>query len=162
MKYRTLETTIKLMQENYSRFRDTSAMPRDPVSLGHKPNDKERYHSVIRRLSSKNNITDTEKQLLSILQRKAAEIEDGPITTSLRTQNVNNINNDMFVQRQLHRARKQQNVKKKIDEDVASADRVKRIIAQLITLPDGSTVTRRRVRSWRARRSLVQRTKKEN
>lgn len=107
-KYKTLVSTIREMQE-YSRFRDTSALPRDPIIAGHKPDKKERYDAVIKRLSNDANPTPAGKKLLSILKKLSAGIPVGNKVHSIRTgKDINNKDN----QRHISRNRKMQYFRK--------------------------------------------------
>lgn len=163
--YKGLVTTIREMQvSQYSRFKDTSALPRDPIILGHKPSFRERYISTLKRVINKRNPTQKDYDLIAALHNKAKEEpEIDNAVASARSKKADSINNniDLHTQRQIIRNRKAQH-QRKIHEDVASVDRAMKVISKIIIDPHtGQLTTKKAIRSWPKRRTLVQRNKEE-
>lgn len=170
--YKSLRTACMEVAD-YSRMRDTSALPRDPLVLGHKPNDRERYDAVVKRLTNKSNITPKDLKLASILKKLADDDEQLNTVDDLRVSHELN-NKDTTNQRHLVRNKKQQQMTKIHEEEineyqigdyrfVSSADKAQKMIAKQVIDKDGRLITKSVKVSYPKRRiTYNKKTEEEN
>lgn len=147
----------------YSRFKDTSLVPRFPLGVGNRPSAREHLHTLMSRDPELIRRTIGDVVKLKALLRKTGEGNpDDVIDNHIDTGRLKDINNK-HTQRQLHRNRKQQQLRKIIETVVgmidtdgshdrwrmkANSTRRKRIVHNPSADPNDPSEKRRHLRSY--------------